>query len=265
MINQRVKEVVEDLEKTVLDFMAKHKINHDEYRVATKYLVDSIKGGEETLMPDIFLEARATDISNEDRAGSPEGIEGPFYLPGAPVLSAPYVLPQRKDEPGIVMFFRGRITNIEGEPLGNVELDFWHADANGEYSNIHPGIPDWNLRGRIRSEKDGSYEVRTILPPPYEIPKNGPTGRLVNALGRHYFRPAHMHVMLRQPGYEDLISQLYFEGGEYIDNDLASAVRDNLIIKLTHHEGAKDIEKRGLNAPFYEGQYDFVLRPLQAG
>lgn len=260
MENQRVREIFEDFEKTMLAFMDKHQINHDDYRVATKFIVDSIKAGEETLMSDIFFEARATDIGNMGRSGSPEGIEGPFYIPGAPVLSAPYVLPQRTDEPGDVMFFRGKITDVAGQPLAGVELDLWQGDAYGLYSNVDPGIPDWNLRGRIRSEADGSWEVKTILPPPYKIPVNGPTGRLVSALGRHHFRPAHMHVMLRHPGFEDLTSQLFFEGGEYLDNDIASAVRDSLIIKLNRHDDAAEQGKRGLAQPFYEGIYDFALR-----
>jgi protocatechuate 3,4-dioxygenase beta subunit len=86
------------------------------------------------------------------------------------------------------------VTGMGGRPLVGVELDLWHADADGHYSNIHPGIPDWNLRGRLFTDEQGRYIVKTIVPPPYEIPKDGPTGRVVKALGRHFFRPAHLHV-----------------------------------------------------------------------
>ena len=261
MSKDRIKIVVEDLERLLLDFMRKHGITHDEYRIATDILVSTVKAGEESLLYDVFLEAEATDIDNIGREGSPEAIEGPFYLPGAPRLEPPYVVPQRSNEAGDVLFFRGRITDPEGEPLSGVELDLWQADADGLYSNIHPGIPDWNLRGRLCSDAKGSYEVQTILPPPYEIPKTGPTGRVLSALGRHFFRPAHLHVKVRHPGYGELTSQIFFHGGDYLDSDVARAVREGLIASLTRHDSPVDLATKGLGKPYYEVRYDFILAP----
>ena len=262
MSNERIKTVVEDLVQVLQDFMHKHEISHDEYRVATDVIIDSIKAGEESLFFDVFFEAEATDISNKARKGSPEAIEGPFYCVGAPLLSLPYVMPQRINERGDVLYFRGRISDTDGKPLPAVELDLWHADADGLYSNIHPDIPDWNLRGRFQTDADGYYEVKTILPPPYEIPKNGPTGKVLSALGRHFFRPAHLHVKIRHPKYSEMTSQLYFEGGEYLDNDVANAVRDGLIARLVYRNSSADLVTRELSLPFYELCYDFKLTPL---
>lgn len=100
MTTERTRTLLEDLEQTVLQFMRKHKITHDEYRCATDILVATVKAGEGSLLYDVFFEAEATDIGNISRQGSVEAIEGPFYLPNAPVLKAPYVLPQRSDEAG---------------------------------------------------------------------------------------------------------------------------------------------------------------------
>jgi len=88
-----------------------------------------------------------------------------------------------------VLFLRGRVASPDGTPLAGVELDVWQADAAGHNSNIHPNMPEWNLRGRFHSGSDGTFEVRTIVPAPYEIPKGGPTGAVLSALGRHCFRP----------------------------------------------------------------------------
>jgi catechol 1,2-dioxygenase len=259
MNNERVKMVVEDLERVLLAFVRKHRITHAEYRVATDLLIATVKAGEESLLYDVFLEAETTDSGNIGRDGSPEAIEGPFYLPGAPQLEAPYVTPQRPDESGDVLFFRGRVTDPQGRPLAGVELDLWQADAQGLYSNIHPNIPDWNLRGRFLTGTNGTYEVQTILPPPYEIPKNGPTGHVLNALGRHFFRPAHLHVKLHYPNYQELTSQLYFAGGDYLDSDAAGAVRDGLVVSLVFRDTADDLSRRGVTKPYYELYYDFVL------
>lgn len=265
MTNERVKTVVEDLEQVLLEFIRKHRITHDDYRAATDLIVAEVKAGEASLLFDVFLEAEATDVGNVDRQGSIEAIEGPFYLPGAPVLegSSPQ-LPQRPEEAGDVLVFSGRVTSTDGRPLEGAELDMWQADADGLYSQIHPNLPEWNLRGRLYTDADGRFEVRTIVPPPYEIPKNGPTGVLLDALGRHFFRPAHLHLKLRRDGYEEHTSQLYFEGDEYLESDVANAVRDGLVLKLERSESAADAQRLGLDGSFYTVGLDFVLTPRES-
>jgi len=264
MRQDRVRMVLEEFEQLVIQFMRKHGINHTEYRCVTDLLLDTIKAGEESLLFDVFLEAEATDIGNAGRLGSPEAIEGPFYISGAPKLTPPYVLPQRPDEAGDVLFFSGQVRDTSGKPLEGAELEVWQADVLGLYSNIHPGIPEWNLRGCLKSDRFGKYEVRTIVPPPYEIPKEGPTGRVLRMLGRHFFRPAHLHIKVRAPGYSALTSQIYFKGGEYIDSDVANAVRDELVTQLVRQESVEALCARGLDSPFYEVSYDFVLEPTRS-
>jgi len=106
---ERTVNILEDLEQTVLQFMRKHEITHDEYRRATDILVATVKAGEGSLLCDVFFEAEATDADNRRRQGSIEAVEGPFYLPNAPKLEAPYVLPQRRDEIGGVLFLSSRL------------------------------------------------------------------------------------------------------------------------------------------------------------
>lgn len=265
MASDRVLTVVEDLERTLAEFIRKHHITHAEYRAATDVIIAEVQAGEGSLLFDVFLEAAATDVGNDGRHGSIEAIEGPFYLPGAPWLDGPsYVLPRRRDEAGIPLVFHGQVTSETGVPLAGVELDLWHADAAGQYSQIHPGIPDWNLRGRFRSDAEGRFEVRTIAPPPYEIPKDGPTGTVLDALGRHFFRPAHLHVKLRHEYFGERTSQLYFAGGEYLDSDVANAVRDELVIAADLVEDPARITHQGMTEPFVDARYDFAFAPSSA-
>ena len=125
MTSERAQTILEDLERTLLRFIHKHKITHDEYRCATDILVATVKAGEGSLLYDVFFEAEATDIGSVGGRGSVEAIEGPFYVPNAPELEAPYALPQRADEPGDVLFFHGRVTTSDGMALAGVELDMW--------------------------------------------------------------------------------------------------------------------------------------------
>lgn len=260
MDQERLKKILLDFEKNILDFMRKHNINHDEYREATKLLVSSIKEGEESLLPDVFFEAQATNIGNSEKSGSHEAIEGPFYIPGSPVINNPGWLPMRPDEAGEALVFKGRVLDVDGTPIKGATVDLWHADAAGLYSNIHPGIPEWNLRGQLLTDDCGRYEFRTILPPPYEIPKHGSTGKVLAALGRHVYRPAHLHVKVRHPAYGEMTSQLYFEGGDYLDSDVAGAVRDDLIARAERREAQEGIiTLRGLQVPYFELAYDFFL------
>src|SRR5262249_54830556 len=104
----------------------------------------------------------------------------------------------------------------------------------------------------------------TVVPAPYEIPKDGPTGTLLNALGRQFFRPAHLHLKLRHPGYQPITSQLYFEGDRYLASDVANAVRDDLIVALMRCDDPGEIARRGLAGRFFKARYDFVLEPIVA-
>lgn len=251
MTSDRLTTVFKDLELTVLDFIRRNEITHDEYRLAVELIADSVRNGEGTMIFDVILEAEAIEIDSARRAGSAMGIEGPFYFEGAPRLEPPYALPQRPNENGQKLVFRGRVHSTTGEALPDAEFDMWQADADGKYSGVHPGVPDWNLRGRFGSAADGTYEVATVLPVPYEIPSNGPTGTVLRALGRHFFRPAHLHLKVTAPGFEVLTTQLYFEGGDYLASDAANAVRDSLILRT------EQTADGGLIAT-----YDFVLEPL---
>ncbi len=96
-------------------------------------------------------------------------------------------------------------------------------------------------------DEQGRFEIRTVLPAPYEIPKNGPCGALIAAAGWNAYRPAHVHVLVSAPGHERLISQLYFPESDYLHDDVASAVKDELMLRARDTGDGK------------HASYDFVL------
>ncbi len=123
-------------------------------------------------------------------------IEGPFYKPGAPHRA---VLADRKTR-GEPLVLGGSVRSTRCEPIAGAVLELWQADTRGGYD--HDG---WGLRGTLVTDARGAWRVRTITP-----------GRYLN--GRRY-RPAHVHVKLRAPGYRELTTQLYFEGDPYNAGD----------------------------------------------
>jgi catechol 1,2-dioxygenase len=249
MHNQRLIEVFTDFERTIIDFIRRNKVNAAEYQVAVETIIASIEHGEGSMIFDTFFEASATDESSLP-TGSPQSMAGPFHRPGAPQLEPPCVLPQRPDEQGDPLLFGGEVISSDGVPLAGAQLDIWQADAAGDYSQFVPGIPEWNLRGRLVTDEQGRFQVRTIQPPPYQIPTDGPTGAVLSALGRHAWRPAHLHVKVRAEGHHELTSQLYFVGDPYLDDDTVGGVRDGLMLKIDDHGSVRT------------AHYRFVLVPL---
>lgn len=259
MKNERLISLAKEFEAFGLEFIRKHQITHEEYRIVVGTIIDSIKAGEESLFFDVFFEAEATDVSNHESESSTQALEGPFYLPGAPRLTRPYKMPMRPDEPGDILFFNGMVKDTDGNPIAGAELDMWHSTNDGLYSNIFPEVPEWDLRGIFTSDEAGAFEVQSITPVPYEIPKFGPTGRALTALGRHCWRPAHIHLKVRADGFEEITSQVYFKGGQWLDDDAVNGVREGLVAELVRHEDPDDIAARGLTQPFFEVTYDYVL------
>ena len=90
---------------------------------------------------------------------------------------------------------------------------------------------------------------------PYQIPREGPVGELLeNILGRHSWRPAHLHFKIDADGYQPLTTQLYFAGNPYLASDTVGAVKDSLVIDLTKADG---------DGASYRGEYVFRLAPAE--
>jgi len=257
----RLAHIFDDVVASLRQVIRERRVTHEEYRRAVEFLCGVAESGEVPLLMDVFLEA--TVVDNADKAGTELSVEGPYYLGDAPVLGAPYVLPQRSEEPGEILMLSGTVRSTDGAALGGASVDIWQSDARGAYSHFNYSEPRYNLRGRLSTDTQGRFEVRTVIPSPYEIPKQGPTGSLLNMMGRHAFRPAHIHTRLTAPGYESLTTQLYFAGDPWLESDVVGAVKHSLVIAPVRHDDPADLRRRGLARPYYSATYDFALRPTQ--
>jgi catechol 1,2-dioxygenase len=221
--------------------IAEHDVTYEEFQTAKQWLIDVGEAGEWPLFLDVFVEHAVETQVFETRRGTQGTILGPYHLPDAPVLDAPFELPRRPDESGDRVVFSGRVTGEDGSPLPGAELDVWHADAKGLYSGFDPSLPEGILRGKVLTDADGRYEVRTIVPAPYTIPEDGPTGAMVHAAGWSPWRPAHIHLIVSADGHEPLVTQLYIDSSDYLDSDVASAVKDALIVHPRPQEGTDEL------------------------
>lgn len=207
-----------------------HQITYAEFQAVKRWLMEVGESGEWPLFLDVFVEHVVEEVAAESQQGTVGTIEGPYYLPGQKRFPSVTTLPMRDDEPGTPLVLAGQIRDLAGTPLSNAEIDIWQNAADGFYSGFAPHLPEGLLRGVVSVDEDGRFEITTIKPAPYQLPMDGPTGRFVDAAGWHLWRPAHLHLMVRAEGFRQVTTQLYLVGGEYIDDDVAAAVKDDLVL-----------------------------------
>ncbi|MCS4594319.1 catechol 1,2-dioxygenase [Brevibacterium sediminis] len=216
--------------KALNDLVIEEQVSYEEYNAFKAWLIKVGEDGEWPLFLDVWLEHSVEEVANEDREGSKGTIEGPYYVTDSPELPWDGTIPMRPDEPGTPFVFKGQVTSVSGEPLPGAKLELWHADNLGFYSQFAPGLPEWNLRGTFVANEAGEYEIHTIRPAPYQIPTEGACGQLIEAAGWHAWRPAHMHFKVHAPDHQLITSQLYFPGDPHNDDDIASAVKPELML-----------------------------------
>ena len=252
------KERVDTLAREVLDAVhatiRKHKVTYDEFNALKAWLIGVGQDGEWPLFLDVWVEHVVEDVATEHREGNKGSIEGPYYVPDAPEQGATGSAPMREGEGGTPLAWTGTVTSTDGTPLDGARVELWHADDDGFYSQFAPNIPEWNLRGSFTVGPDGAFEIHTVQPAPYQIPTDGSCGKLIAAAGWHAWRPAHLHVKVSAPGHELLTAQLYFPGDEHNDDDIASAVKPELILD----------PKPAADGSGATVEYNFALDPVRS-
>ena len=107
------------------------------------------------------------------------------------------------------LFVNAWFKDRAGKPIEGAVVDVWHSSPEGYYENQDPVQADMNLRGKFTTDKDGHIGFRSVKPPGYPIPVDGPVGELLRTQGRHNMRPAHLHLLADKAGYKTLVSQIY--------------------------------------------------------
>ncbi len=248
-MTNRTEAVVYDIVKAVRQVLDKHDVTFEEYRAAVGFLTQYADAApfEIPLSCDLWFNATIHDIEMKSRKGSVTALEGPYFKEEIPVVTDALKTLEGK---GQDMVIAGKITDLKGEPLAGAELFIWHSDPDGYYSGFCEHMPSLEYyRGRLTVGQDGTYRVRTSMPAPYTIPDDGPTGALLAAMGRHPWRPAHVHFKVRAKGYHEHITQAYFSDGEYVDDDCVEGVRPDLIHDVAAQNNGFELHK------------DFVLDP----
>lgn len=255
-----VNRVVRDLFYTIEDL----DVQPDEFWTALNYLGEAGKSGELGLLAaglgfEHFLDLRMDEAEAKAglEGGTPRTIEGPLYVAGAPESVGHARLDDGTD-PGATLVMRGRVIGEDGAPLKDALVEVWHANHLGNYSYFDPSQPAFNLRRTIRTDSAGNYSFTSVVPVGYSVPPAGKTQQLLDQLGRHGHRPAHIHFFVSAPGYRKLTTQINIDGDPYLWDDFAFATRDGLVPELKKAEGAQG-KPYGVEGQFVLIDFDFTL------
>lgn len=250
---ERVSMLAGKLIQAANDIVLEERVSYDEFNALKAWLIKVGEDGEWPLFLDVWLEHSVEDVATDHREGNKGSIEGPYYIPDAPSQNSPATISMREDEEGTPLLFQGQVRSTDGSALPNAKVELWHADSAGFYSQFAPGLPEWNLRGTFIADAEGNFQINTMQPAPYQIPTDGACGQLIAAAGWHAWRPAHLHLKVSAPGYELLTAQLYFPGDPHNDDDIATAVKPELLLD----------PKPAASGTGVEVDYDFVLDPVK--
>jgi catechol 1,2-dioxygenase len=201
-------------------------------------------------------------VSEHLPAGATEStVLGPFYMPDSPRRDfGDSIAEQPSGEPSWV---HGVVRDLDGAPIGGAEIDVWQNADDRLYAVQNPDLPQDNLRGRFTARADGSYGFVAVRPTDYTIPTDGPVGDLLHATARHAWRPAHLHLIVRAPGYRSLTTHVFDAESEHLASDAVFAVKPSLVRTFVRHGADDPARPAGVDGPWTAVENDVVLAPAE--
>ncbi|WP_176081852.1 intradiol ring-cleavage dioxygenase [Paraburkholderia tropica] len=257
-VDARLKTIMASLVQHLHAFIKDVHLTQDEWERAIEFLTRTgqICGNERQefiLLSDTLGVSMLVDAINHRRPdGATENtVLGPFHVAESPQREMGVCI--TLDGKGESCVFEGRVLDLQGNPVAGARLDVWSDNPEGFYDVQQPGVqPKWNNRGIFTTGADGAYRFIGIKPVSYPIPDDGPVGKMLAALGRHPYRPAHMHFIVTAPGFEKIVTHTFVGDDAYLKSDAVFGVKETLVAPF---ERVSDGSTRWRSA------FDFVLTP----
>lgn len=266
----RTKALIYRILRDTVNIIEDLEVTPEEFWKAVNYLNELGKNQEAGLLAaglglehylDLLMDA--ADEQAGKSGGTPRTIEGPLYVAGAPLSKYEARLDDGTDA-AVPLFMRGQVRDTDGKPLAGAIVDVWQANTGGTYSWFDPTQSAFNLRRRIETDAHGNYRFRSIVPSGYGCPPTGPTQQLLDQLGRHGQRPAHIHFFISAPGHRHLTTQINLSDDPYLHDDFAYATRDELIAEIRFSDDPQLAREFGVEGRFAQIDFDFELQVADA-
>ncbi|ROW13769.1 hypothetical protein VPNG_03527 [Cytospora leucostoma] len=259
----RLKYLLERLVTHLHDFARETRLSTDEWMTALTFLIEAGKicsdvRNEFILLSDVLGLSLLVDSINHPKppAATEGSVLGPFHTHDAPALANGAAM--SSDPEGEPLLALCAVRDAQGRPVPGVKVDIWETDSSGHYDVQHSDRGDPSERCVMESDGEGKFWFRGIKPVSYPIPHDGPVGKLLQRLGRHCWRPAHMHFMFEKEGWDHLITALYLRGDPYEKTDAVFGVKKSLVIDLEKVD-KKTAEEYSVPEGSWLLKQDFVL------
>lgn len=265
----RLREVMQSLASHLHAFAKEVELTHAEWRKGIEFLewagrISDEERHEFVLLSDVLGLSSLVDMINSVPEGTSSSVLGPFHISGAPDI--PFGFDMKRDFEGEVLLAKGRVTDPRGNPIAGARIDIWQTAPNGLYSSQDPDQDTYSFHGIQTTDADGSYGFTTVKPVSYTVPTDGPVGEILNATGRHPWRPSHLHYIVTADGYRPLVTEIFPDDDPYLDQDTVFGVREDLV--MTYLKQASDTFPEGyalsgkVTEPYLLADFDLKLVPL---
>ena len=262
----RLREIMQSLATHLHSFARDVNLTHAEWIKGIEFLEAAGRISDETrhefiLLSDVLGLSSLVDMLHSNPQGTSSSVLGPFHITGSPPLA--FGGDMKRDYEGQVLLACGRVTDIDGIPVAGAELDIWQTAPNGLYSSQDSEQDTFSFHGLQTTGPDGRYGFTTVRPVSYTVPTDGPVGQILDATGRHPWRPSHLHYIVKAPGFRPLVTEIFPDDDPYLDQDTVFGVRGDLVMKYVECPAADFPDgyaiSNNVDAPFLMADFDLKL------
>ncbi|KAI1392026.1 dioxygenase [Hypoxylon trugodes] len=241
--NPRLRYIMERLVQHVHDFARETRLSSEEWMIGLNFLVQTGQISSDVrhefilLSDTLGLSMLVDGINHPKPPNSTEGsLLGPFHTHDAPTLDIGANM--SNDPQGEPLLCICTVKDTKGNPVPGVKIDIWETDSSGHYDVQHADRDGPSERCVMISDEKGRFWFKGIRPVSYPIPHDGPVGKLLEKMGRHCWRPAHLHFIFQKDGWDNLVTALYVRGDKYEKSDAVFGAKEALTIDFTTADAA---------------------------
>jgi len=267
----RTREVMASLAKHLHAFARETRLTHDEWNKGLELLrwtgkITTPQRDEFVLLSDVLGLSSLVDMMHSTGTATNSSVLGPFHISNPPAMELGSDLRQHYE--GELILVQGKVTDTHGKPLAGATLDIWQTAPNGLYSSQDEEQDEFSFHALFTADENGDYQFTTVRPVSYTVPTDGPVGELLNATGRHPWRPSHLHYIVKADGYKPLVTEVFPDDDPYLDQDTVFGVRSDLVISY-EKQSADQFPGEGLELSgkvtedFSKVDFDIKLAPLK--
>lgn len=252
----RLHELIAAAIRHLHSFVREVGLTHHEWEKGIEFLtatgkISTSERQEMILLSDVLGVSSQTELTSGDASATANTVLGPFYVEGSKWREYGDSIVESPDA-GARLRVDGVVRRPDGTPVADAVVDVWQNATNALYAVQDAQQDPQNLRGRFRTDDAGRFSFITVRPVAYAIPDDGPVGSLLEHLGRHPMRPAHIHIKVSAPDHQTLVTHLFDSESPYLDSDTVFSVDESLVITVKPTEQGD---------PPLQVQFDLILAP----